>query len=133
MINYITTPFKWFFKLEAASGLLLLFAAIIALILSNSTLSTYYFYVLNTNLLIGAKGFGLELHKTLFSEVKNFPDMPNYIVASSTTVPSDLSPSAITIVDAPPLAITPAGVHPYPEYKNRSPTININALIIFKF
>ena len=30
MINYISKPFKWFFKLEAASGLVLLFAAIIA-------------------------------------------------------------------------------------------------------
>jgi len=36
MINYITAPFKWFFKLEAASGLILLIAAIIALIISNS-------------------------------------------------------------------------------------------------
>ena len=32
MINYISKPFKWFFKLEAASGLVLLFAAIIALL-----------------------------------------------------------------------------------------------------
>ena len=61
MINYITTPFKWFFKLEAASGLLLLIAAIIALILSNSNLSDYYFDVLNTHVLIGTKNFGLNL------------------------------------------------------------------------
>ena len=33
MINYISKPFKWFFKLEAASGLVLLFAAVIALII----------------------------------------------------------------------------------------------------
>ena len=33
MINYITAPFKWFFRLEAASGLMLLIAAIIALII----------------------------------------------------------------------------------------------------
>ena len=33
MIDYISKPFKWFFKLEAASGLVLLFAAIIALII----------------------------------------------------------------------------------------------------
>ena len=46
MINYFTAPFKWFFKLEAASGLILLIAAVIALILSNSNLSTYYFNVL---------------------------------------------------------------------------------------
>ena len=61
MINYITTPFKWFFKLEAASGLLLLIAAIIALILSNSNFSDYYFDVLNTHVLIGTKNFGLNL------------------------------------------------------------------------
>ena len=35
MINYLKTPFKWFFKLEAASGLLLLIFAVIALIFSN--------------------------------------------------------------------------------------------------
>ena len=38
MINYISKPFKWFFKLEAASGLVLLFAAIIALIILIDTL-----------------------------------------------------------------------------------------------
>ena len=45
MINYISKPFKWFFKLEAASGLVLLFAAVIALFISNSNLSeTIFFY-----------------------------------------------------------------------------------------
>ncbi len=61
MINYITAPFKWFFKLEAASGLILLLAAIIALILSNTNLSSYYFSILNTHILIGTKNFGLDL------------------------------------------------------------------------
>ena len=61
MINYITAPFKWFFKLEAASGLLLLIGAAIALILSNSDLSGYYFGVLNTHILIGTQNFGLNL------------------------------------------------------------------------
>jgi len=61
MINYITTPFKWFFKLEAASGLILLLAAIIALILSNTNLSSYYFSILNTHILVGTKNFGLDL------------------------------------------------------------------------
>ncbi len=46
MINYITAPFKWFFKLEAASGLVLLLAAIIALILSNTNLRDLYFAIL---------------------------------------------------------------------------------------
>jgi len=61
MINYITSPFKWFFKLEAASGLVLLIAATIALILSNSGLSGYYFAVLKTHILIGTQNFGLDL------------------------------------------------------------------------
>ena len=61
MINYITAPFKWFFKLEAASGLVLLIAAAIALILSNSDLSEYYFGVLNIHILIGTQNFGLDL------------------------------------------------------------------------
>jgi len=61
MINYLTAPFKWFFKLEAASGLLLLIATIIALIASNTNLSDYYFQTLNTHILIGTKNFGLEM------------------------------------------------------------------------
>ena len=61
MINYITAPFKWFFKLEAASGLVLLLAAIIALILSNTNFSNLYFDILNTHILIGTETFGLNL------------------------------------------------------------------------
>ena len=53
MINYLSKPFKWFFKLEAASGLVLLFAAIVALIISNSTLAELYFATLNKYLFIG--------------------------------------------------------------------------------
>ena len=47
MINYLSKPFKWFFKLEAASGLVLLFAAIAALIISNSNFAELYFATLN--------------------------------------------------------------------------------------
>ncbi len=61
MVNYIVAPFKWFFRLEAASGLVLLIAAIIALILSNSQLSDAYFKVLDIHILIGIKNFGLDL------------------------------------------------------------------------
>ena len=61
MINYISKPFKWFFKLEAASGLVLLFAAIIALIISNSEMSDLYFSSLNKYLFIGINNFGLKL------------------------------------------------------------------------
>jgi len=61
MINYLSKPFKWFFKLEAASGLVLLFAAIIALVISNSNLSDLYFETLNKYLFIGINDFGLKL------------------------------------------------------------------------
>ena len=61
MINYLSKPFKWFFKLEAASGLILLIAAIIALIISNSNLSELYFHSLEKYLFIGINDFGLKL------------------------------------------------------------------------
>ena len=61
MINYISKPFRWFFKLEAASGLVLLFAAIIALFISNSGLAELYFDTLNKYLFIGINEFGLKL------------------------------------------------------------------------
>ena len=61
MINYLSKPFKWFFKLEAASGLILLISTIIALIVSNSSLSELYFDTLNKYLFIGVNNFGLKL------------------------------------------------------------------------
>jgi len=61
MIQYISKPFKWFFKLEAASGLLLLFAAIAALIVSNTELNQYYTSILETYFRIGIGSFGINL------------------------------------------------------------------------
>ncbi len=61
MINYLSKTFKWFFKLEAASGLVLLFSAVVALIISNSELSEIYFSTLNKYLFIGINNFGLKL------------------------------------------------------------------------
>ena len=61
MINYLSKPFIWFFKLEAASGLVLLIAAIFALIISNSNLSELYFHSLEKYLFIGINEFGLKL------------------------------------------------------------------------
>ena len=61
MIQYITKPFKYFFKLEAASGLILLFAAILALIISNGELGDLYFSTLDKYLILGTKEFGLKL------------------------------------------------------------------------
>ena len=61
MIQHISRPFKWFFKLEAASGLVLLFAAIIALFISNSQLASTYYDILNSYLAIGFGEFKLKL------------------------------------------------------------------------
>ena len=61
MIGYLSAPFKWFFKLEAASGLLLLISAVIALIISNSDYSTLYFETLETYLFIGINNFGIKM------------------------------------------------------------------------
>ena len=61
MIQHISKPFKYFFKLESASGLILLFSAIIALYVSNSSLSDGYFNLLKTYLTLGTERFGLKL------------------------------------------------------------------------
>ena len=61
MINYITSPFKWFIKLEAASGLLLLISAVIALIVSNSSFSSPYFEILQSYFFIGVNNIGIKM------------------------------------------------------------------------
>jgi Na+:H+ antiporter, NhaA family len=61
MIKTLSKPFKWFFQLEAASGLVLLIAAIIALIISNSSFNELYFNTLEQYLFIGINNFGLKL------------------------------------------------------------------------
>ena len=61
MIQYISKPFKYFFKLESASGLVLLFAAVIALFISNSSLGENYFSILESYFTLGTKEFGLKL------------------------------------------------------------------------
>ena len=61
MLRYLSSPFKWFFKLEAASGLVLLISAILALIVSNSDLSNIYFETLDKYLFIGINNFGIKL------------------------------------------------------------------------
>ena len=61
MIDYISKPFRWFFKLEAASGLVLLISAILALIISNSSFSYLYFETLEKYIFFGFNNFGLKL------------------------------------------------------------------------
>ena len=61
MLRYLSSPFNWFFKLEAASGLMLLLSAIVALIISNSSISSLYFETLDKFIFIGINNFGLKL------------------------------------------------------------------------
>ena len=61
MLRYLSSPFKWFFKLEAASGLVLLLSAIVALVISNSNLSELYFNTLKSYIFLGINNFGLKL------------------------------------------------------------------------
>ena len=61
MLKYLSSPFKWFFKLEAASGLVLLISAILALIISNSNLSDMYFGTLEKYIFIGINEYGIKL------------------------------------------------------------------------
>ena len=61
MLRYFSSPFRWFFNLEASSGLVLLISAIIALIISNSQYSDIYFNSLNQYFFIGINNFGLKL------------------------------------------------------------------------
>ena len=61
MIKNLSKPFKWFFQLEAASGLVLLIAAIVALVVSNSNFSDLYFSTLEQYFFIGINEFGLKL------------------------------------------------------------------------
>ena len=61
MIQYITRPFREFFKLEASSGIMLLFAAVLALIISNGSYGDEYFSILKKYITLGTEGFGLKL------------------------------------------------------------------------
>ena len=61
MIQYISKPFKEFFKLESASGIILLISAILALIISNSSFSSFYFNTLNSYFTLGIDNFGIKL------------------------------------------------------------------------
>ena len=53
MIQQITKPFREFFKLEASSGIMLLIAAILALVISNGSYSDEYFSILKKYVTLG--------------------------------------------------------------------------------
>lgn len=61
MIQHLSKPFKYFFRLESASGIILLFAAITALYVSNSSFSDNYFNILKSYLTLGTETFGIKL------------------------------------------------------------------------
>ena len=61
MIQILTKPFKEFFKLESSSGLVLLFSAAIALIISNGSYADVYFDALQKYFKIGFGNFVLKL------------------------------------------------------------------------
>ncbi len=61
MLKHLSSPFRWFFKLEAASGLMLLISAILALLISNSQFSYIYFETLQKYIFIGINNIGLKL------------------------------------------------------------------------
>ena len=61
MIQQITKPFREFFKLEASSGIMLLIAAILALVISNGSYSDEYFSILKKYITLGTDSFGLKL------------------------------------------------------------------------
>ena len=61
MIQQITKPFREFFKLEASSGIMLLLAAILALVISNGSYSEEYFLILKKYITLGTESFGLKL------------------------------------------------------------------------
>ena len=61
MIQHISKPFKNFFKLESSSGFVLLFAAVLALFISNGSFSEDYFSILQKYMTLGTQNFGLKL------------------------------------------------------------------------
>ena len=66
-----------------------------------------------------------------FPDCKNLVDKLSFIVASSTTVPRDLSPSATTIVVVPPPARTPTGEQLYKNDKESTDIMANTNLVIF--
>ena len=60
-VELLTSPFMTFFRHEASSGIILLLFAILALVLANTSLSTFYNEVLNTQMPLGPAKWHLDL------------------------------------------------------------------------
>lgn len=60
-VELLTSPFMTFFRHEASSGIILLLFAILALVLANTSLSTFYNEVLNTQIPLGPAKWHLDL------------------------------------------------------------------------
>lgn len=60
-VELMTSPFMTFFRHEASSGVILLFFAIVALILANTSVATHYYDILNTKIPAGPESLHLDL------------------------------------------------------------------------
>ena len=60
-VELLTSPFMTFFRHEASSGIILLLFAILALVLANTSLSTFYNEILNTQIPLGPAKWHLDL------------------------------------------------------------------------
>lgn len=59
--NKIINPFLYFFKSESSSGLILLFCAVIAIIIANSSLADTYENILHSYITIGYNDFSISM------------------------------------------------------------------------
>ena len=69
----------------------------------------FHFHMSNS---LSAPVWSQHIPTVLYHNSNDFAAIFTFIVASSITVPSDLSPSATTIALPPPVASTLAGEHP---------------------
>jgi len=56
----VTEAWREFLRLESAGGLILVFAAVLAVVLANSPLADFYLQVLKLNLTVMVEGFGIS-------------------------------------------------------------------------
>ena len=99
MLRYLSSPFKWFFKLEAASGLVLLLSAIIALVISNSYLSELYFETLESYVFLGLNNFILRCGATtngIWPYVRDPNWLDSYKLRIKIVVPARANPATNT-------------------------------------